>query len=77
MRGTHEKSLGTLTMRILIDTSSWLDFMRKGADDQPDVAAALLARTASICPPLWLELWSRARGKKEGIDLTGIRETCH
>ena len=52
---------------ILIDTSSWVHFMRTHGD--PDarqrVETALRTGEACWCPPVQLELWTGARGDHE------------
>jgi predicted nucleic acid-binding protein len=63
-------------MNVLIDSSAWIAFLREGRVRHPDVAAALEAGTAMLCPVVWLELWAGVRGKREEAVLMNIRETC-
>jgi predicted nucleic acid-binding protein len=52
---------------LLVDTSSWIHFLRPDGDKlvRSRVDAALRAGTASWCALVRLELWNGARGEKE------------
>ena len=52
---------------ILVDTSSWIHFLRPQGDPEvrSRVDAALRAGQACWCPPVQLELWNAARGAQE------------
>ena len=52
---------------ILIDTSSWIHFLRPDGDSaiRTRVEAALRAGNACWCPVVQLELWNGARGGRE------------
>ncbi|MDD9988070.1 MAG: PIN domain-containing protein [Spirochaetaceae bacterium] len=52
---------------ILVDTSSWIHFLRPQGDPEvrSRVDAALRAGQACWCPPVQLELWNGARGAQE------------
>jgi len=63
-------------MSNLIDSSAWIDFIRGGETAQPAVAAALRDGSAALTEPVWFELWSGARGKREETFLNGLRATC-
>ncbi len=63
-------------MKVLIDSSAWIDFLREGRSKQPEVAAALESGRAVLCPVIWAELWIGARGKREEAVLSHIREVC-
>lgn len=63
-------------MALLIDTSAWVEFIRKGEAAQPDVASALRDGTAALTEPVWVELWSGSRSKKEDDFLNGVRSSC-
>ena len=63
-------------MRVLIDSSAWVDFLREGRSKQPEVAAALESGRAVLCPVIWAELWIGVVGKREEVVLSHIREVC-
>ncbi|NJM36847.1 MAG: PIN domain nuclease [Akkermansiaceae bacterium] len=63
-------------MKVLIDSSSWIDFLREGGNRQPGVSAALKSGTALLCPVVWAELMSGMRGKREQEALKIIRQSC-
>ena len=52
---------------VLVDTSSWIHFLRPDGDAVPRsrVAALLQAGTACWCPVVRLELWNGAGGDRE------------
>ena len=52
---------------VLIDSSSWIHFLRPAgdADVRDRVAALLEAGTARWCPLVRLELWNGAGGERE------------
>ena len=52
---------------MLIDTSSWIHFLRRDGDESARrrVSAALEAGTARWCALVRLELWNGARGARE------------
>jgi predicted nucleic acid-binding protein len=52
---------------VLVDTSSWVHFLRKDGDAaiRQRVIAALEAGTARWCAVIRLELWNGARGERE------------
>ena len=52
---------------ILIDTSSWIHFLRPTGDEnvQGRVEALLKSGEACWCPIVQLELWNGARGNRE------------
>ena len=58
---------------ILIDTSSWIHFLRPDGDPaiRDRVEAALRAGDACWCPVVQLELWNGARG---GPEQRGLRQ---
>lgn len=60
----------------LIDSSAWIDFMRAGEAAQPLVAESLRDGSAAITQPVWAELWSGARSKREWDFLEGVRSNC-
>ena len=63
-------------MSLLIDSSAWIDFMRGGEAASPDVAEALRSGLAAMTEPVWAELWSGSRNKREDDFLNGIRSSC-
>ena len=52
---------------VLVDTSSWIHFLRPDGDPEvrARVEAALRAGTARWCPLVRLELWNGAGGERE------------
>lgn len=54
-------------MLILVDTSSWIHFLRSRGDVEVRirVESALTSGVACWCPPVRLELWNGARGQQE------------
>lgn len=52
---------------ILVDTSSWIHFLRSDGDPvvRDRVREALINGQARLCPFVLLELWNGARGKRE------------
>jgi len=54
-------------MMVLIDTSSWIHFLRTNGDTatRNRVDSALQTGDARICPIVSLELWNGARGERE------------
>lgn len=69
MRGTKTSALlNSVGERlVLVDTSSWIHFLRVGGDvdTRTRVSAALEAGTARWCAMVRLELWNGARGEHE------------
>ncbi len=63
-------------MKVLIDSSIWIDFLRDGEAKHLEVAAAIRSRGAFLCQPVWVELWSGMRGKREEKVLTHLRDCC-
>ncbi len=59
---------------ILVDTSSWIHFLRpKGNEDvRKRVASALTEGEACWCPMVRLELWNAAQGQREGAVLRDL-----
>lgn len=60
----------------LIDSSTWIEFMRGGEAARPDVADALRNGSAALTQPVWAELWSGARNKREDGFLNGMKASC-
>ncbi|MDA7881518.1 PIN domain-containing protein [Akkermansiaceae bacterium] len=63
-------------MSKLVDSSAWIDFMRGGEEARPDVAAALRNGSAAMTEPVWAELWSGSRSKREDDFLIGLKSSC-
>ena len=68
--------MGGQEVKVLIDSSCWIDFLREGAIQHPEVASAIRNRTAMLCPVVWVELSSGMRGKREEQVLANIRDSC-
>ena len=63
-------------MVSLIDTSAWVEFIRKGETAQPAVASALRDGAAALSEPIWVELWSGSRSKREDEFLQEVKASC-
>lgn len=63
-------------MKLLIDSSVWIDFLRDGEAKHIEVAEAVRNGQAYLCQPIWVELWSGMRGKREELALTYLRDCC-
>lgn len=63
-------------MVSLIDTSAWVDFIRKGEAAQPTVASTLRDGSAALTEPVWAELWSGSRSKREDDFLLAVKASC-
>ncbi|MCU0781572.1 MAG: PIN domain-containing protein [Akkermansiaceae bacterium] len=63
-------------MIALVDTSVWIDFLRQPAGSVPELELALREGRAALCPVVWVELWSGARGKAEEAILLEMRALC-
>lgn len=61
---------------ILVDTSSWVHFLRpKGDQDvRARVERALTEGEACWCGLVRLELWNRARGRREAVVLRDLEK---
>ena len=61
----------------LIDTSAWIEQLRRGGDAsvRTQVEALLASGEAAWCPLVRLELWNGARGEEERTALTEMEET--
>ena len=61
----------------VIDTSAWIEQLRRGGDAsvRKHVEALLASGEAAWCPLVRLELWNGARGEKERTALTEMEET--
>ena len=61
---------------ILVDTSSWIHFLRTSGDAEvrERVRAHLVSGDAAWCPIVRLELWNGACGKKEKTILREFEE---
>jgi predicted nucleic acid-binding protein len=68
--------LGGETVKVVVDSSSWIEFIRGGEAAAPGVAEALREGTAAMTEPVWAELWSGARGGREERFLEGLRDSC-
>ena len=57
----------------LVDTSSWIDYLRNLATDASlRVEKLVLAEEAGWCEMVVVELWNGARGNKEKLDLADL-----
>jgi len=63
-------------MTILIDSSIWVDFLRKPEGASQELAAAIRLGQAVICPIIEVEVWSGLRGKREEAAYEKIVELC-
>lgn len=62
---------------VLVDTSSWIHFLRPGGDaaTRARVKSLLEGGTARWCPLVRLELWNGARGAREKKVLREFEQT--
>ena len=60
----------------LVDTSSWIEQLRKDGNPvvRERVESLLLAGEACWCPIIRLELWNGARGEREKVALTEMAQ---
>jgi predicted nucleic acid-binding protein len=63
-------------MKVLIDSSCWIDFLRDGAVKQHRITDAIRNQSAVLCPVIWVELSSGLKGKRERQTLANIKEVC-
>jgi predicted nucleic acid-binding protein len=63
-------------MKILVDSSCWIDFFRDGIARNPALENAIRRHQAMLCPVVWAELWSGVRGKREEATLKNLLECC-
>lgn len=63
-------------MKVLVDSSVWIDFLRNPEGVTPELAAALRQGKAVICPIVWVELSSGIRGKREESVFQKILNAC-
>lgn len=66
-----------MTERVLVDSSAWVEAMRKRGDPAARSAVADLLRNGSavICDFVRLELWNGARGQEEKAWLRSLEES--
>ncbi len=63
-------------MTVLVDSSLWIDFLRGREEGRAEIPRLMREGRAAICPVVWLELWSGARGKREQAALREMRGLC-
>ena len=63
-------------MRVLADSSVWIDFLRQPRGKTPALEKAIRDGRAAICAVVWVELWSGVRSKAEELALQEMRELC-
>jgi predicted nucleic acid-binding protein len=63
-------------MRILVDSSVWIEFLRNGNGASPELAHAIRTGQAMICPVVWVEIWSGIRGKREQSVFDQVTDLC-
>ncbi|MFT4176403.1 MAG: PIN domain-containing protein [Luteolibacter sp.] len=63
-------------MTTLIDSSAWMDCLRGKTAGGGEVISLLEAGHATLCPPVWVELWRGAKGKREEAALLRLRDLC-
>jgi len=66
-----------VTERVLVDSSAWVEAMRKRGDPAARSAVADLLRSgaAVVCDFVRLELWNGARGQEEKAWLRALEES--
>lgn len=63
-------------MKILVDSSIWIEFLRNSEGGGPELAAAIRMGHAVICPVVWVEIWSGIKGKREQAIFDQVTELC-
>lgn len=63
-------------MKVLVDSSVWIDFLRSPEGVTPELGAALRQGKAVICPIVWVEISSGIRGKREESVFQKIQDVC-
>ncbi len=60
--------------RVLVDTSAWIDALRRDGDREVRAAvqSVMAEGTAVLCDMIRVELWNGARGKAEQEMLRGL-----
>ena len=52
-------------MKVLIDSSVWIPFLRGHSELPNEVSVAMSEGKAHLCPVVWVEIFRGIRGKRE------------
>lgn len=63
-------------MKVLVDSSIWVDFLRNPEGGSPELADAIRSGRAVICPVVWVEICSGIKGKREVEVFRQAMELC-
>ena len=68
--------MSPVSQSVLVDTSAWIDALRKDGDPETRAAVTALTAdgTAALCDMVRLELWNGARGRAERQFLAGLEK---
>lgn len=65
-----------MIMKVLVDSSIWIDFLRNPGGGSPELAQAIRSGQAVICPVIHVEIWSGIKGKREEAIFREMTELC-
>ena len=63
-------------MKVLVDSSVWIPFLRGHAELPADVSRAMSEGRSHLCPVIWVEIFRGVRGKREERIATELSELC-
>ena len=63
-------------MKVLVDSSIWIGFLRNQGGGSPELAQAVRSGLAMICPVIRVEIWSGIKGKREEAIFREMTELC-
>lgn len=52
-------------MKVLVDSSVWIPFLRGQADLPSEVSLAMAEGRSHLCPVVWVEIFRGIRGRRE------------
>ncbi len=52
-------------MKVLVDSSVWIPFLRGQAPLPPEVSLAMAEGRSHLCPVVWVEIFRGIRGRRE------------
>lgn len=63
-------------MKVLVDSSVWIPFLRGHAGLPVEVSDAMSEGTSHLCPVVWVEVFRGVRGKREERIARELAELC-
>lgn len=63
-------------MKYLVDSSTWIPFLRGQSDLPPIIAKAMAEGQAHICPIIWIEIYRGIRSKREEKLAADLADLC-